>query len=347
MVDFSQFNIDKDALLNTIAYNYAESPSTQAYLSTAAANNPDYAQMIGNIARFGDIDRANFNLGLQALTANNAAKAAREKEDRTFARQKELINLKRKQAIADRDRAERLQLLMMPEEELLTGATDWQNNVNPEQQNTINEYNSLATAKNNAQNLEDYLINSKKLNNFKKAHLYNSSIEAPTINTNNNEYIHGNVSPLKVRGLETAGQFSNKSNEAQNKIKILEDLANRSKNVFNREDRATNKGLRGVFNRLFGDSSLYNLENFMRTEQVGQTPWNANSKTIAIAQKLMNSPEFLELFGSNDLNDFQLLTDPTTFGIDKTYIVDKNTNKPYQIMIDDTGILRVYDPYEE
>lgn len=345
MVDFSQFDIDKDALLNTIAYNYTESPSTQAYLSTAAANNPDYAQMIGNIARFGDIDRANFNLGLQALTANNAAKAAREKEDRIFARQKELINLERKQALADRDRAERLQLLMMPEEELLTGVTNWQNKVNPEQQDLINQYNSLATAKNNAQNLEDYLINSKKLEKLKNAHMFDSSVEAPTTDTNKNEYIHGNVSPFKKRMFGLAGLFGNK--EGQNKINVLENLADISKNVFNREDRPTNTGLRRLFNNIIGDTDLFNLENFMRTKQVGQIPWNANSKTITLAKILMNSPEIKELFGSNDLNSYQLLTDPTTFGIDKTYIVDKNTNKPYQILVDESGILRVYDPYEE
>lgn len=345
MVDFSQFNIDKDALIKSIAYNYAESPSTQAYLSTAAQNNPDYAQMIGNIARFGDIDRANFNLGLQALTTNNAVKAAREQEDRQFARQKELMNLRRKQALADRDRAERLQLLMMPEEELLSGVTNWQNNVNPEQQDLINQYNTLANAKNNAQNLEDYLINSKKLEKLKNAHMFDSSVEAPTTDTNKNEYIHGNVSPFKKRMFGLAGLFGNK--EGQNKINALEALADMSKNVFNREDRPTNTGLRRLFNNIVGDIDLYNLENFMRTKQVGQIPWNANSKTITLAKMLMNSPEIKELFGSNDLNSYQLLTDPTTFGIDKTYIVDKNTNKPYQILVDESGTLRVYDPYEE
>ena len=345
MVDFSQFDIDKDALVNSIAYNIAESPSTQTYYHVAAANNPDYAQAIADIKKFGDINRANFNLGLQALTANNAVKAAREQEDRQFARQKELMNLRRKQALADRDRAERLQLLMMPEEELLSGVTNWQNNVNPEQQNLINQYNTLASAKNNAQNLEDYLINSKKLEKLKKAHMFDSSVEAPTTDTNKNEYIHGNVSPFKKRMWGLAGLFGN--NEGQNKINALEDLANKSKNVFNREDRPTNTGLRRLFNNIVGDTDLYNLENFMRTKQVGQIPWNANNKTITLAKILMNSPEIKELFGSNDLNNYQLLTDPTTFGIDKTYIVDKNTNKPYQILVDESGTLRVYDPYEE
>lgn len=344
-MDYSNLNINPDDLLTSISYKLAESPSTQKYQSVAAQNNPDWAGFVGSIYRQGDIDRADFNLGLQALTANNVAKAARAKEDRQFARQKELINLKRKQELADRDRAERLQLLMMPEEELLTGASDWQNNVNTDQQNLINQHNALANAKNNAQNFEDYLINSKKLNNLKKAHMFDSSVEAPTTDTNKNEYIHGNVSPIKVGAWKLAGLFGNK--EAQNKINALEELANKSKNVFNREDRPTNTGLKALFNNIVGDTDLYNLENFMRNKQVGQTPWNTNNKTITLAKILMNSPEIKELFGSNDLKDYQLLTDPTTFGIDKTYIVDKNTNKPYQILVDESGTLRVYDPYEE
>lgn len=344
-MDYSKLGLNRDALLTSIAYNLAESPTTQAYQSVAAQNNPDWAGFVGDIYRQGDIDRAGFNLGLQALTANNATKAARDKEDRVFARQKELINLKRKYAIADRDRTERLQLLMMPEEELLTGASDWQNNINTGQQELINQHNTLANAKNNAQNLEDYLINSKKLDKMKKAHMFDSSVEAPTTDIDKNEYIHGKLSPFKVGAWKLAGLFGNK--EAQNKINALEELANKSKNVFNREDRPTNTGLRAIINNLVGDTDLYNLENFMRSKQVGQTAWNANNKTIALAKMLMNSPEMKELFGSNDLKDYQLLTDPTTFGIDKTYIVDKNTNKPYQILVDEAGTLRVYDPYEE
>lgn len=344
-MDYSKLNINPDDLLTSITYKLAESPSTQMYQSVAAHDNPDWAGFVGDIYRQGDINRADFNLGLQALTANNAAKEARAKEDRQFARQKELFNLRRKQALADRDRAERLQLLMLPEEELLTGASDWQNNINPEQQNLINQHNALANAKNNAQNFEDYLINAKKLNKLKRAHMFDSSVEAPTTDINKNEYIHGKLSPFKVSAWKLAGLFGNK--EAQNKINALEELANKSKNVFNREDRPTNTGLRVFFNNIIGDTDLYNLENFMRTKQIGQTPWNANNKTITLAKMLMNSPEIKELFGSNDLNDYQLLTDPTTFGIDKTYIVNKNTNKPYQILVDEAGTLRVYDPYEE
>lgn len=343
-MDYSKLDLDKDALLSSIAYNLVESPTTQAYNSVAAQSNPDWAGFVGSIHRQGDIDRANFNLGLQALTANNAAKAAREKEDREFARQKELINLKRKYAIADRDRAERLQLLAMDDEELMPEATDWQNNVNTKQQDLAKEHNAIANAMNNAQNLEDYIINSKKMKNLKKAHMFDSSVEAPTSDIKKDEYIHGRLSPMKAGLWKLASLFGN--DEATKKVQALQDLANKSKNVFNREDRPTNKGWRAVRNNLIGDIDLVNLENFMRSKQVGQTAWNANDKSIALAKMIMANPDFKELFGSNDLKDFQLLTDPTTFGIDKTYIVDKNTNKPYQIYVDN-GTLRVIDPYEE
>lgn len=344
-MDYSKLNINPDDLLTSIAYNLAESPTTQVHQSVAAQNNPDWAGFVGDIYRQGDIDRAGFNLDLQALTTNNAAKAARAKEERDFARQKELINLKRKYEIADRDRAERLQLLAMDDEELMPEAKDWQNNVNTKQQDLAKEHNAIANAMNNAQNLEDYIINSKKMKNLKKAHMFDSSVEAPTSNIKKDEYIHGRLSPMKTGLWKLASLFGNE--EATKKVQALQDLANKSKNVFNKEDRPSNKGWRAVRNNLFGDTDLYNLENFMRSKQVGQTAWNANNKTIALAKMLMNSPEMKELFGSNDLKDYQLLTDPTTFGIDKTYIVDKNTNKPYQILVDDTGTLRVYDPYEE
>jgi acyl transferase domain-containing protein len=343
-MDYSKFNINPDDLLTTIAYNMQESPSTQAYQSVAAQDNPDWAGFVGSIYRQGDIDRAKFNLDLQTLTASNAAKAARDKEDREFARQKELINLKRKYALADRDRAERLQLLAMDDQELMPEATDWQNNVNTKQQDLAKEHNAIANAMNNAQNLEDYIINSKKMKNLKKAHMFDSSVEAPTSDIEKDEYIHGRLSPMKAGLWKLASLFGNE--EATKKVQALQDLANKSKNVFNREDRPTNKGWRAVRNNLIGDIDLVNLENFMRSKQVGQTAWNANDKSIALAKMIMANPDFKELFGSNDLKDFQLLTDPTTFGIDKTYIVDKNTNKPYQIYVDN-GTLRVIDPYEE
>lgn len=343
-MDYSKLGLNKEDILTGLAYSMAESPTTQAYQSVAAQNNPDWASFVGGIHRQGDIDTAGFNIGLQALAAKNAAKEARAKEDREFARQKELINLKRKYALADRDRAERLQLLAMDDEELMPEATDWQNNVNTAQQNLAKEHNAIANAMNNAQNLEDYIINSKKMKNLKKAHMFDSSVEAPTSNIDKDEYIHGRISPMKAGLWKLASLFGN--DEATKKVQALQDLANKSKNVFNREDRPTNKGWRAVRNNLIGDIDLVNLENFMRSKQIGQTAWNANDKSIALAKMIMANPDFKELFGSNDLKDFQLLTDPTTFGIDKTYIVDKNTNKPYQIYVDN-GTLRVIDPYEE
>lgn len=345
MVDFSKFDIDKNDLLTTIAYKLAESPSTQAFNSVAAQNNPDWAGFTGSIMRMGDVDRADFNLGLQALTASNAAKEARAKEQRGYNHLEKMYNLKRQHALADRNRAEKLQLMTLPQEELISTAADWQNSVNPEQQQFINAYNSAVTAKNNANSYEDYIKNDRILKDLRKKQMFNSKVKAPNTNTKSREYLEGQVSPVKKHAIKLSEIFGNK--EAQNRIGALEAVANKSRNVFNDPNRETNKGLSGLFNNIFGDTRLANLEDFMRNKQIGQVSWNSSDKAIEIAKKLMINDEIREIFGTNDLNDFVLLDDPTTFGMNKTYIVDKNTNKPYQILVDETGTLRLYDPYEE
>lgn len=344
-MDYSKLNLDRDALLTSIAYNLAESPTTQAYNSVAAQNNPDWAGFVGGIHRQGDIDRANFNLGLQALVANNVAKEARAKEQRGYDHLEKMYNLKRQHALADRNRAEKLQLMTLPQEELISTATDWQNSVNPEQQQFINAYNSAVSAKNNANSYEDYIKNDRILKDLRKKQMFNSKIEAPNTNTKSREYLEGQISPIKKNAIKLSELFGNK--EAQNKVETLEALANKSRNVFNDPNRETNRGLSGLFNNLFGDTRLADLESFMRNKQIGQVSWNSSDKAIEIAKKLMSNNEIREIFGTNDLDDFVLLDDPTTFGMNKTYIVDKKTNKPYQILVDETGTLRLYDPYEE
>lgn len=340
-MDYSKLGLNRDDLLTSIAYNLTESPTTQAYQSVAAQNNPDWAGFVGDIYRMGDINRANFNIGLQALVNKNKTKAALDAETRAYNHDREMRNLARKYQLADRDRAERLQILTMPQEETISGASDWQNSINPEQKQFIDTYNTTVNAKNNAQNYEDYIKNDRILQNLKKQQMFNSKVQAPDVDPST-EYLEGEV-PLYKRALIKL--FSPKAKE---KINSLETLANKSQNVFNDPNRATNQGiLNKISNSLFGDKSLSDLENFIRTNQIGQVAWNSNNKTIQIAQQLINSPEIKEFFGTNDLSNFELLDDPTVFGMNKTYIVDKNTNTPYKVMIDDTGTLRLFDPYEE
>lgn len=94
-----------DGLVTNVNYNFQENPSTQAYHQIAAQNNPDYAQAIGDVYRWGDINRANNNLNLDVLSKLNNKKYlekiqneqrlyAEQLADKKFEQQKELLRLK-------------------------------------------------------------------------------------------------------------------------------------------------------------------------------------------------------------------------------------------------------------
>lgn len=87
--DYLKNILDDDGLVTNVNYNFQESPSTKTYHSVAAKDNPDYAQVIGDIYRWGDINRANFNLGLD-FAYNKGNKDYLEKtrdEQRAYAKQ--------------------------------------------------------------------------------------------------------------------------------------------------------------------------------------------------------------------------------------------------------------------
>lgn len=87
--DYLKNFLDEDGLVTNINYDFNESPSTKTYHSVAAKDNPDYAQAIGDIYRLGDINRANFNLGLD-FAYNKVNKDYLEKtrdEQRAYAKQ--------------------------------------------------------------------------------------------------------------------------------------------------------------------------------------------------------------------------------------------------------------------
>ena len=87
--DFYKNILDDDGLVTNVDYSFKESPSTQQYHQVAAKNNPDYAQAIGDIYRWGDVNRANFNLGLD-FAYNRGKKDYLEKtrdEQREYAKQ--------------------------------------------------------------------------------------------------------------------------------------------------------------------------------------------------------------------------------------------------------------------
>lgn len=87
--DYLKNVLDDDGLVTNVNYNFQESPATQQYHFVAAKDNPDYAQAIGDIYRWGDINRSNFNLGLD-FAYNKGRKDYLEKtrdEQREYAKQ--------------------------------------------------------------------------------------------------------------------------------------------------------------------------------------------------------------------------------------------------------------------
>ena len=84
---FNTTTPDYRKLVTNLNYNFAESPSTQVYHQVAARDNPDYAQAIGDIYRWGDVNRANFNLNLDYMTDLNNKQYldAVQKEQRAYA----------------------------------------------------------------------------------------------------------------------------------------------------------------------------------------------------------------------------------------------------------------------
>lgn len=86
--------------------NYNESPTTQAYTQVAAQNNPDYAQMLSDIHRHGDIDRQSFNIKMQAIKGglDNIYKEKLQKDRDNF----EIYKLRETNKLAkDREKAAR------------------------------------------------------------------------------------------------------------------------------------------------------------------------------------------------------------------------------------------------
>ena len=334
-MDYSKFNINPDDLLTSIAYNLAESPTTQAYQSVAAQNNPDWAGFVGDIYRQGDIDRAGFNLGLQALTANNAAKAARDKENREFARQKELLNIQHNQAkdlyklkrmyeLEDRNN---LLSLDLPEYEKLNYATDFSGKIDPKQKQFVDDYNAQIDDYDNEQDYTKKMKLSKNLDRLKKKHRIGSMINAPE-----------ELGFWDRLGLRLSGLFND---ENAKKLHTFTDNTNRI------QADLIGRNVRNPFDTKNVYNVSYASENYRRNNQLGLIDWNTSDKTVEFAQKLINSPEVKKFFGTNNINNFQLLDDPTNFGLDKTHILDKKSGQIYRVYIDNNNELRIFDPFED
>ena len=76
-----------------LQYNLQESPSTQVYHSIAAQNNPDFAQVIGDLHRSGDINDANFNLLSPLFTTGLRNDYIEKQNEKEF--QRDLLKLEK------------------------------------------------------------------------------------------------------------------------------------------------------------------------------------------------------------------------------------------------------------
>ena len=110
MFDYFKNVLDNDGLVSKVNYNFQESPSTQTYHKVAAQNNPDYAQAIGDIYRWGDVNRANYNLGLDFIhnRDNKDYLDKIKKEQRAYAEKQQAKAWARADALRKQDRLDKL-----------------------------------------------------------------------------------------------------------------------------------------------------------------------------------------------------------------------------------------------
>lgn len=328
MVDFSQLNIDKDALVNTLAYNYAESPSTQAYLSTAAANNPDYAQMIGNIARFGDIDRANFNLGMQALAQTNAKKRQDELSAKMFQRQKALIDhqaaAQEKQRKAMQAEADARALSLEPDLEYLPTITNYANEESPEYTAYRNEDSALVDAGNKAK-YEGNLIEFNKIRRLLEQKRNNPLSK---------------IKPIDTLGVDKSRIVSNNPVFDTLAMQAETDPQKRKliglTNIFNEKPLQNYNIFERMWDAVRNTSREKRIFDTMQKENVNSIPWDANALTKHIANQIMNDELAQQYFGTHNLNHMRLLTDPST-NYRKMYLVNTKNGTIFRLQLDNNG----------
>lgn len=331
--------INSDMLNGSYSYNIKESPSTTAYYSVAAQNNPDYAQAIADVHKYGDINNAYNNLLLHGLQSAYQRKTDQKdlQDKRDWATK--LMNTKRQWQIDDRDRAERLQLLFMPREDHINYATDWQGNVNPEQKAYVDRYNNAVDARNNAKNLEDFAKNMYALEDIKREGFMNSSLSpADSSLQNKQEYLYAD--DKSVKNILLNNPLLQKIGNGLNKyfgIKIPQgtDIAEENKQLAQNSinslnyDKINDSSLQRL-GRLFGiDGGVRNADQFMRTKNVGFVNWNATNQSVNIAMQMKNNPEINSILG--DPSNYQLVSDPTDTSGNNNYIIHKGTKQIFKI----------------
>lgn len=339
MVDFSQFDIDKDALVNSIAYNITESPSTQAYYNIAASNNPDYAQAIADIKKFGDIGRGNFNLGMQALAQSNAKKRQDELLDRAFKEKQHFANkmfeqnkqlakynfdLQEQQRLKLKNERDRQELRTMADPEYMGDITNWGGEENPEYSVFKQQYNNLVDKAREAKrvgNKDDFIYFITELEKMKENPI---SLVKPMN--------YGNASKYSVVNQDGPmdylyGLFSNDPQTIK---------AANIKNEYN--DDASNYGFwEKLWHAMPGvDNRAEKINKIMDNKQLGKYSWTANRLTKNLANQIMNDEDMMNFLGTHRLTNLDLITDPTT-NFRNMYVVNKKNNTIFKVNLDANG----------
>ena len=338
----SLFNLIKsEYTMDPVNYNLQESPSTQQYHSVAAQNNPDYAQVIGDLYRFGDINRANFNLGLDLLFSGKRNQYLEQKEQERRKWAEDLAdknyNRQRQAQLEDRNRQELSYILSQPQVDYISGAKDWQGNVNPEQQKIVSTHNKLADKVNNSKDIISYLRSLRNYEQYRNNMMFNPQAKPAQVdNINQQEYIYGDDNTAKnslyqnpvLRFIANLFGISNKESDAivdRNK-KLAED----STNIFNEGQK--DAGFLDKLFRNFGyDGGIHNVEQLMRNKSVGMLDWSTNNNTVNIANQLMNTPIYANTLG--DIRNYALLGDLTDSSGNNFYIVNKETKQLIKLII--------------
>lgn len=348
MVDFSQLNLDKDALVNELAYKYAESPSTQQFMGTAAQNLPNYAMALGISSNMRDINRANFNLGMQALAQTNAKKRQNEllaredrirKEGQDFQiKMQQLADKNARQRAADQIQAQKdlykWQKDQIAAEELrnfkskyqkLNPVMNYDGTVNIGSQKAVNEWNNLLDQQLEAQKLGD----AYKVDEIEKSldKLHDKYELFSPLSNDDTKYkgidkatiLSGEVSPLEK-------YIDNYTPEQEQLIR---------KGMFNQTPLKNTGLFEKIWNPDIALTRQKKIDDTMKKYHVGVTNWDNNDISRKIAKQLLASPTTQEYLGTHNINNMVLLSNPYVANNKGSFfVVNKKDNKIYQLELD-------------
>ena len=348
MVDFSQLDLDKDALVNELAYKYAESPSTQQFMGAAAQNLPNYAMALGISSNMRDINRANFNLGMQALAQTNAKKRQNEllaREDRIRKEGQDFqINM---QQLADKNARQRAADQIQAQKDLykwqkdqiaaenlrnfkskyqkLNPVMNYDGTVNIGSQKAVDEWNNYLDQQLEAQKLGDAYKVDEIEKILDKLH---DKYELFSPMSNDREKYNGidEVSRLSGEVSKIGNAILDYTPEQQSLIK---------KGIFNQTPLKNTGFFEKIWNPDIALTRQKLIDSTMVRHKVGVTNWDNNDISRKIAKQILASPTTQEYLGTHNINNMVLLSNPyVASNKGSFFVVNKKDNKLYQLKLD-------------